>query len=235
MQGKLIGGCRLNRTVFRQLARICPALSLGALQILIAAACLYRNVSAAPRVSDAAQEAAKSSVPHSTPTQPDARPLCQATGAEEIAIACDYTPMPVNYAEAADKTQIALDRAELSFKTTDDNWMRLELRFTKLDSIPLSEAWRVYIAIDDDSGHNLIRRPLPSVNLASLAPGKSVDFKERLMFPALRPGHYQIKLWIPSGDPKFKFNSAHNLLVSSVGVADQKSGLNTIATFSVTH
>jgi hypothetical protein len=30
------------------------------------------------------------------------------------------------------------------------------------------------------------------------------------------------------------FNATHNLLVSSFGVADEKSGLNTISGFSVT-
>lgn len=142
--------------------------------------------------------------------------------------------MPSDPAQTSGRPQVALNHAALSFKTQDDNWMHLELRFTKLDSTPVSNALRVYIAIDDDSGHNFIRRPLPSVNLAGLAPGQSVEFKERLLFPALRPGHYQISLWIPSTDPVFKFNAAHNLQVRSFGVADEKSGLNRIAAFSVT-
>ena len=141
--------------------------------------------------------------------------------------------MPLNAARSLLQPQIALNRAELSFKTTDSNWMHLELRFTKLDKSPISEARSVYIAFDDDSGHNFIRRPLPSVNLGALEPGKSADFQERLLVPALRAGHYQIKLWIPSVDPAFKFNSTHNLLVSSFGVADESSGLNRIAAFSV--
>ena len=37
-----------------------------------------------------------------------------------------------------------------------------------------------------------------------------------------------------SPSDRFKFNAAHNLLVSSVGVADGKSGLNMISAFSVT-
>lgn len=164
----------------------------------------------------------------------ETQPRCQITGTREIAITCDYIPMPMNSAQTAGKPQIALNRAELSFKTKDDNWMRLELRFTKLDSTPISEARSVFIAIDDDAGHNFIRRPLPNVNLAALSPGHSAEFHERILVPALRPGHYQIKLWIPSIDPEFKFNSTHNLLIGSFGVADEKSGLNRIAAFSVT-
>lgn len=141
--------------------------------------------------------------------------------------------MPLDSAQSRGNPQIALNRAKLTFQTKGDNWTQLELWFTKLDSTPISKARRVYIAIDDDAGHNFIRRPLPSVNLASLAPGQSAEFQERLLFPALQPGYYQIKLWIPSVDPEFRFNAAHNLLVSSFGVADAKSGLNAIAAFSV--
>jgi hypothetical protein len=175
-----------------------------------------------------------SSVLHSASIRPESQPRCRVTGTREIAVACDYTALAVDSAQAASEPLIALNHAELQFKTKDDNWMSLELRFTKLNSIPISEAHRVYIAIDDDSGHNFIRRPLPSVNLASLVPGQPAEFKERLVFPALRPGHYQIKLWIPSVDPSQMFNAAHNLLVSSFGVADEKSGMNTISAFSVT-
>jgi hypothetical protein len=129
---------------------------------------------------------------------------------------------------------IALNRAELSFKTTDENWMRLDLKFTNLDQLPISMARSIYIAFDDDAGRNFIRRPLPHVNLHGLAPGQSADFQERLLIAALRPGHYQIKLWIPSSDPKLRFDAAHNFLISSMGVGDEKSGLNKIAEFSVT-
>lgn len=151
-----------------------------------------------------------------------------------MAITCDYIAMPVDSAQAAGQPLIALNHAELSFKTDDDNWMHLELRFTRLDSGAAGEARRVYIEIDGDSGENIIRRPLPSVNLARLAPGQPTEFNERMVFPALRPGHYLIKLWVPSADPVFQFNASHNLLLSSFGVAEEKSRLNAIASFSVT-
>ncbi len=143
--------------------------------------------------------------------------------------------MPMDSSKPSGGGHIALNHAELSFKTKDDNWMRLELRFTNLGPTPISVARLVYIAFDDDAGRNFIRRPLPHVNLAALAPGQPADFEERLLIGALRPGHYQIRLWIPSSDPGLKFNAAHNLLISSLGVADENSGLNRIADFSVTH
>jgi len=182
----------------------------------------------------AAQE--KISSPASPPisSQAGAQPRCRVNGTRDIAIACDYTQVPLRSAPSFGEPHIALDRAELSFKTEDSNWMRLELRFTKTDRVPISVARPVYIAFDDDAGHNFIRRPLPNVNLAGLVTGKSGNFQERLLVPALQPGHYRINLWIPSADPEFKFNSAHNLLLNSYGVGDKKTGLNRIAEFTVT-
>ena len=224
---------RLSRITFKKLARICQALYLGAPQKYTAALCLCCLVSAANPTSAQVQKRANSEDSHATLTQMDTQPQCKITGTREIAINCDYTPMPTNPALADGKPQIALNHAELSFKTKDDNWMRLELRLTKLDSLPISQARPVYIEVDDDGGRNFIRRPLQSVNLAALAAGQSVDFHERILVPALRPGHYEISLWIPSIDPEFKFNSTHNLLIRSFGVADEKSGLNRIAAFSI--
>lgn len=224
----------MSRRSFNYAAQISPALLQCAAQILLSPACLSCVVLAAFPSGALAQETPDPSASLSPSAPAETRPRCQVNGTREITIACDYTPMPLDSAPAAGRPQVALNHATLSFETKDDNWMHLELRFTKLGSTPVSDALRVYIAIDDDSGHNFIRRPLPSVNFAGLAPGQSVEFKERLLFPALRPGHYQIRLWIPSVDPAFKFNAAHNLLVNSFGVADKKSGLNRIAAFSVT-
>ena len=222
--------------ISKQLAGIWVSVLLANPQMFMLTAPPPRHcaVNAISPAAEPVQATPDSSVLHSASTQPETQPRCQVTGTREIAVACDFTALPVDSAQAASEPLIALNHAELQFKTRDDNWMSLELRFTKLNSIPISEVHRVYIAIDDDSGHNFIRRPLPSVNLASLVSGRPADFKERLLFPALRPGHYQIKLWIPSVDPSLMFNAAHNLLVSSFGVADEKSGLNTISGFSVT-
>lgn len=178
-----------------------------------------------------AQKASPSPV-HAAATV-SSQPRCVTSGARTISISCDYTPMAPDSGQIAGQPQIALNHAELAFNTKDDNWMRLVLRFTKLDNQPFAESRMVYIAIDDDRGNNFVRRPLPAVNLAGLAPGQSIQFEQRLLFPAFQPGHYQVKLWIPSNDPALKFKAAHNWLVSSYGVPDSQSGLNTIASFSV--
>jgi len=111
--------------------------------------------------------------------------------------------------------------------------MSLELKLTKLDETAIADEHLVYLAVDDDAGNNFIRRPLPSVKLSGLSPGKTSEFKEHLLFPGLQPGHYRISLWIPRADPALKFKAEQNLLLSSYGVADQKSRLNAIASFSV--
>jgi len=51
--------------------------------------------------------------------------------------------------------------------------------------------------------------------------------------PALQPGRYFLRLWIPNPDPALKFDPARNLLLSNEGVPEPKSGLNRIATISV--
>jgi hypothetical protein len=220
---------RLNRRASARRERVSSAVS-GMAQILSAQALLCCLVLAASPGSNRAQETPNPRGSHAM--QQETQPRCQIAGAREIAIACVYTSLPA-YPAHAGKPQIALNHAEFSFKTVDENWMRLKLAFIKLASAGINENRQVYIEVDDDSGHNFIRRPLPSVNLTGLSPGHLTEFNERILVPALRPGRYQIKLWIPSTDPALEFNAAHNLLVRSVGVADGKSGLNSIASFSV--
>jgi len=161
---------------------------------------------------------------------PDAAVGCHAEG-DEITLACDYASMPAP--DASNGVRIVLNRAEFSFKTKHDNWMRVELTFSNSGAAKMAEARKVYLAVDDADGHNYIRRVLPHVDLRSLAPGERQTFSDRLLIPALRPGRYIIHLWIPDPDPSLQFNSAHNLLLSSVGVPDRKTGLNTLATFAV--
>jgi len=167
--------------------------------------------------------------------QSGAEPRCTIAGKREISIACDYSPAPAGSAAHDGDPLIALNHAELSFKTKGDHWVKLALTFTRLNDSPLAESRLVYIEIDDENGRNFIRRPLPAVNLAGLAVGQPVRFEQWLLFPALQPGHYRIKLWIPSNDPALKFKAAHNLLIGSVGVPDPKSGLNMIAAFTVSN
>jgi len=220
-----------HRRKFARTTRKVLGLVLAVAQLMIAPAVL---LSAAPSIVFAFNSARKTSgASISTRAQHAPAPPCQATGAGEIAIACDYSTVPVNSEQAVSEPRIALNHAALSFQTKHDGWTSVELTFTKLDAAPVSEPRLVYLAVDDDSRHNFIRRVLPKVDFRSLATGQRTEFRERLLIPAFQPGHYRIELWIPSSDPSLKFNTKSNFLVSSLGVADKKTGLNRIATFSV--
>jgi hypothetical protein len=111
--------------------------------------------------------------------------------------------------------------------------MRVELTFSNAGAAKMAEVRQMYLAVDDAEGHNYIRRPLPHADLRRLAPGEHQTFSDRLLIPALRPGSYIIHLWIPDPNPSLQFNSAHNFLLSSADVPDRKTGLNTLATFTV--
>jgi hypothetical protein len=222
---------KVNRTRgFARTTRKVLDLALAA-QLMIAPAILFR---AATPIVFAFNSALKTSgASSSTRAQHAPAPPCQATGSGEITIACDYSAVPANSEQAVREPRIALNHAALSFQTKHDSWTSVELTFTKLDAAPVSEPRLVYLAVDDDSRHNFIRRVLPKVDFRSLATGQSAKFCERLLLPAFQPGRYRIELWIPSTDPSLKFNSKDNFLISSLGVADKKTGLNRIATFSV--
>jgi hypothetical protein len=194
---------------------------------IVMAAALSLGASAILSASASEQPASQSTASPHAPAIP-----CHTTGTRDITIGCDYVPSDVKSA-AANEPRIALNHAAFSFKTKRDNWMSVTLTFTNLDTAKPSEARLVYLAIDDDSGHNYIRRVLPHVDFRTLAPGQKTEFTEHLLIPALHPRHYRIELWIPSSDPALKFDAGRNLLLESMGVADRKSGLNRVASFSV--
>jgi hypothetical protein len=152
-------------------------------------------------------------------------------GKHEIKIERDYEAASATAENSADEPRIALLHSAFSFKTNNENWLRAELTFINAGTTRMSETRSIYLAIDDDSGHNFVRRVLPGVDFRSLAPGEQRVFTERLLIPALPSGHYKIELWIPNPDPALKFNLAYNFLL--VNVADPKTGLNTLATFEV--
>jgi hypothetical protein len=222
----------MNRTrKFARTTRKVLGLRLAVAQLMIAAAVLFSTV---PPIVFAFNSALKTSAASiSTRAQHAPAAPCQATGSGEIKIACDYSTVAVNSEPAVSEPRIALNHAALSFQAKHDSWTSVALTFTKLDAAPVSEPRLVYLAVDDDSRHNFIRRVLPKVDFRSLATGQRTEFRERLLIPAFQPGHYRIELWIPSSDPSLKFNTKNNFLISSLGVADKKTGLNRIATFSV--
>lgn len=158
---------------------------------------------------------------------------CHVEGKLEIAIDCIYEQVPAAISNEQFQPPIILTRAKLWFKAKDDSRMRVDLTFSLASPQAFLGARAVYLAIDDESGQNHVRRQLPLVDFTKLVPGKPVTFSEVLRAPAFQPGNYSIYLWIPSSDPSLKFDATHNFLFSNAGVPDEKSGLNTIATFTV--
>jgi hypothetical protein len=158
---------------------------------------------------------------------------CDVTGTTKITITCDYTPAPQDAHTSDAVPHIVLNHAMLSFETNDESHMKIELTFTNLSAAAFWEARTVFIAIDEPSGKNHVRRPLPQVDLHKLAPHQTLTFSETLLSPAFPRGDYVVHLWIPSADPALKFDAAHNLLLDNLGVPDSVTGLNTLASFTV--
>ncbi len=112
--------------------------------------------------------------------------------------------------------------------------MRVELTFTNGTKARIADHRTLYLSIDGQGGENYIRRPLPGVDFTKLEPGRPMSFQEVLPVAKLRAGQYIVSLWIPSTVASLKFDSTHNLLLSSKGMAELATGLNRIAEFTVT-
>lgn len=160
-------------------------------------------------------------------------PECKIAGDGEMTITCVYSAASRPDSGIQEAPRIVLNRAVLSFDPKSESHMLVELTFTNDSPKQISEHRTVYLAIDGDDGRNYVRRPLPSVDFSILKPGKPQTSSDRLRIGAFRSGQYAIHLWIPDPDPSLKFNAAHNLLLSNVGVGDLTTGLNTLAQFTV--
>lgn len=201
--------------------------------VLALSVCLAEAPKPARRVSEARQSQAR---PHdSIPPrkQSPAGPQCETKGEEHITITCNYRAISRSVSNRQGESEIALDRAVISFRPDDSSNMLAKLTLTNRGTAPMLDTRTVYLTIDDDAGNNYVRRTLPTVDLRKLSPGKEVTFSEQLRVAAFPPGGYTIALWIPSSEPALKFNPAHNLLISSAGVADSQKGLNILAKFTV--
>jgi hypothetical protein len=165
------------------------------------------------------------------------RPLpaagCSAAGKKQITFRCNYTAAPRSASERLTGARIVLNRALLSFNPADESHLTISLTFTNAGRIRVSDRPKVYLAIDDDTGANYLRRDLPAVDLSQIAPGEHITFSERLLSPAFRPGHYRISVWVPSAEPALKFDPRHNFMFSSAGVTDLSAGLNKLGAFTV--
>ena len=159
---------------------------------------------------------------------------CQATGKTEIKIDCTYdTTQPYGVSEGQKGPRILLSHALITFEPAHESRMRIELTFTNQGSMALGETRSAYIEFDDEAGANHIRRQLPHVDLNKLVPGATLTFADQFLAPALQPGHYDVYLWIPSPDPKLKFDASHNLLLGNEEIAQRGNGLNRVATILV--
>jgi len=200
---------------------------------MIRSACFFLSVAmlqCGPIVGGEVQKQSKQTGSHgSTETK------CQATGKTEIRIDCAYeaAPATTRTPEEQKGPRILLNHALITFEPAHESRMHIELTFTNKGSMALAEARTVYIEFDDEAGENHIRRPLPHVDFKKLVPGTTLTFTANFLAPALQAGHYHAYLWIPSPDPKSKFDAAHNLLLDNEQVADRASGLNRIAVISV--
>jgi len=160
-------------------------------------------------------------------------PECRASGRDQITIACNYPSKRGSESVGKVQPAIVLTRALLSFQPTDESNMRVELTFKNVGSAPISDTRTAYLSVDD-AKRNYVRRVLPHVDFRKLAPGQSLTFSELLLVGAFRAGNYTVHLWIPSSDETLKFDPSKNLLLGNKGVADPDTGLNTLATFTVT-
>ena len=129
--------------------------------------------------------------------------------------------------------RISLERALITFDAKHESQMHVSLTFQNHGKILFEEARVVYIEFDDELRRNYIRRPLMSIDLKSVWPGETKSFGETFLAPALRPGRYLVRLWIPSTDPASKFDKSHNLMLNNKGVAETATGLNLISTMIV--
>ena len=129
--------------------------------------------------------------------------------------------------------QIVLDHAFINFDAKHESHMHIDLTFRNAGKTALTERRTVYIQFDDDTGQNYIRRPLPHVEFQKIAPGETRTFSDTFIAPALRPGRYLIRLWMPNPDPALKFDASHNLLLSNAVVVEPATRLNQIGAITV--
>jgi len=186
--------------------------------------CALHQVSGEPTTSGAT-----AMVPPDSATAPQ----CEILGIQKIKITCTYTPTTHSSPRGKDQSRIVLNRALLSFGTEHESFMVVKLTLTNEGTKVISEPHAVYLAVDDETGQNMVRRILPKVDISKLFPGLRVTFSEQFLVGGFRSGRYSIYLSIPNLDPLLKSDPTHNLLLSSMGVSDPSTGRITLAHFNV--
>jgi len=162
-----------------------------------------------------------------------APPICQIIGTQKMHITCTYSAISRSHNEGPTDERIVLNRAVFSFETKGDDFMTADLTFTNEGAKVPTARYTVYLTIEDAEGRNMVRRVLSKMDFRSLTPGESVTFSERCLIGAFRPGRYAISLLIPNPDPTLKNDLANDVFLSSEGVPNRATGLNTIAHFTV--
>lgn len=158
--------------------------------------------------------------------------VCSTATNEKITITCQYQTAK-EIASSKSDPAITIDRFEISFGALKAGEMQAALTFTNRGTTAISEGRTVYLALDDDAGHNYLRRILRQIDLRKLAPGQSVTFSSRFLTGRFRAGHYTFHLWMPSTDPSLEFDPRFNLLLANDGVPDRLTGLNVLADFTM--
>jgi hypothetical protein len=160
-------------------------------------------------------------------------PVCKISGKKEITIECDYTAAPPLAPKQITAPRIVLNHLLVSFNPREESHMLVVMTLANEGVAQIPDGYAAYLAIDDDAGQNYVRRVLQHFDFRKLPPSQRSTFSDRLLVGSFRPGHYLIRLWIPSPDPLLKFTAGQNLLLSNLGTSDPATGLNTLATFVV--
>lgn len=126
-----------------------------------------------------------------------------------------------------------LNRFALSFKPKEQSCLRIELTYMDESRARIRDVRAVYLTTDDDGDQNHLGRELRRVDFRRLDPGKLPIVSDRFLTGTLMRGYHTLNLWIPSPEPFPKFNFTRNLLLSSDGVPDPTTGLNTLAEFKM--
>ena len=167
------------------------------------------------------------------PSEASTAPHCEITGVRDLKITCQYSPTRRSSTGSKDEIRLVLNRAVLSFGTVRDSFMFVDLTFTNEGASLIPGHGTVYLTIEDETGQNMVRRPLPKTDLSKLSPGIPTTFSERFLIGGFRRGRYTLSLLIPNLDPTQKNSPGHNMLLSSEGVPDPRNGSNTIAHFTI--
>jgi hypothetical protein len=166
-----------------------------------------------------------------TPARSSGGTRCETEGKHQISINCDYAAAKT--VSKKNEPVIVLNHATISFEANHESHFHVELTFTQRGATRFAVERPGYLAINDESGQNYVRRVLPHLDFRKLTPSVAATFSDEFLAPALQPGRYLVQLWIPDPNPALKFDAASSFLLSNTGVPDQTTGLNTIATIVV--